>query len=66
MNNLLQHYLIDVESPEVSGAEHLEMLQIRDKLFDLEPNLSTSKKETLLTADRRLIEQGLWIWGGQN
>ena len=57
MNKLLQHYLIDVESPDVSGAEHLETLQIRDKLFDLEATLSTNEKEALLTADRHLIDQ---------
>ncbi len=33
MNELLQHYTVDVEFPDVSGAEHLEMLQLRDKLF---------------------------------
>jgi hypothetical protein len=29
MNRLLAHYCVDVQHPEVSGAEHLEMLQIR-------------------------------------
>jgi len=26
MNRLLAHYCVDVQHPEVSGAEHLEML----------------------------------------
>jgi hypothetical protein len=30
MNRLLVHYCVDVQHPEVSGAEHLEMLQLRD------------------------------------
>ena len=57
MNKLLQHYTVDVEFPDVSGAEHLEMLQIRDKLFEIEATLSTSEKKALAAADRRLVEQ---------
>ena len=41
MNQLLAHYCIDVQHPEVSGAEHLEMLQIRDQLAVLEPTLTS-------------------------
>ncbi len=37
MNRLLVHYGVDVQYPEVSGAEHLEMLQLRDRLAELEP-----------------------------
>jgi hypothetical protein len=36
MNRLLAHYRVDVQHPEVSGAEHLEMLQIRDRLAELD------------------------------
>ena len=57
MNKLLQHYVVDVEFPDVSGAEHLEMLNIRDKLFELEATLSGPEMEALATADRRLIER---------
>lgn len=57
MNKLLQHYAVDVEFPNVSGAEHLEMLHIRDQLFEMESTLSTPEKEILAQADRRLIEQ---------
>ena len=32
VNPLLKHYLVDVDFPEVSGDEHLEMLQIRGQL----------------------------------
>ena len=57
MNDLLQHYTVDVEFSDVSGAEHLEMLQLRDKLFKVEARLSVSEKEALAAADRRLVEQ---------
>jgi hypothetical protein len=55
MNALLQRYLIDTEFPEVSGAEHLEMLQVRDRLLALEPTLSSEEKEQLTQGDRHLI-----------
>jgi hypothetical protein len=57
MNPLLQHYRVDVEFPQVSGAEHLEMLQIRDRLAELEPTLSTAERTALVEADRRLARQ---------
>jgi hypothetical protein len=57
MNKLLEHYMTSVEFPEVSGLEHLEMLQIRDKLFELEATLSDGEKEALNKADRRLVER---------
>jgi len=31
MNDLLKSYSISVEFSEVSGAEHLEMMQMRDR-----------------------------------
>jgi hypothetical protein len=57
MNKILQHFIIDVEFPDVSGAEHLEMLQLRDKLFEIETTLSAAEKEALAAADRRLVER---------
>lgn len=57
MNQLLEHYCTDVEFPHVSGAEHLEMLYIRDKLADIEHQLSEDEREALQEADRRLCEQ---------
>lgn len=57
MNNLLKKYMTDVEFPEVSGAEHLEMLQIRDRLFEQEQTLSAEEQVALNQADRRLVEQ---------
>jgi hypothetical protein len=57
MNRLLAHYCLDVQHPEVSGAEHLEMLQIRDQLAVLEPTLTSEEKAALDAADRVLAEQ---------
>ena len=57
MNRLLVHYGVDVQHPEVSGAEHLEMLQIRDRLAALEPTLTSEEQEALAEADRVLVER---------
>jgi hypothetical protein len=57
MNRLLVHYCVDVQHPEVSGAEHLEMLQIRDRLAKLEPTLTSEEQEALAEADRVLVER---------
>ena len=57
MNRLLAHYRVDVQHPEVSGVEHLEMLQIRDRLAELEPTLTSQEQEALAEADRVLVER---------
>lgn len=57
MNRLLVHYCVDVQHPEVSGAEHLEMLQLRDKLAVLAPTLTPEEQSTLAEADRMLAKQ---------
>ena len=57
MNQLLAHYCIDVRHPEVSGAEHLEMLKIRDRLVDLEPTLTPEEQLRLVEADQALVKQ---------
>lgn len=57
MNALLRHYVVDVEHPDVSGFEHLEMLQIRSQLAELEATLSPQERACLDAADRRLLQQ---------
>lgn len=57
MNRLLAHYCVDVRHPEVSGAEHLEMLRIRDKLAAIEPTLTLEEQLKLAEADRALVAQ---------
>jgi len=57
MNRLLAHYCVDVQHPEVSCAEHFEMLQIRDQLAAFAPTLTSEEQATLGAADRVLVEQ---------
>jgi hypothetical protein len=57
MNRLLEHYALDVKHPEVSGAEHLEMLQIRDRLAEVESTLTAEEQRVLAEADRILVER---------
>lgn len=56
MNELVQYYVSHVDFPEVSGAEHLEMLQLRDKIAAMENSLTGADKIAVAAADRRLIE----------
>ncbi|WP_332983208.1 hypothetical protein [Microcoleus sp. A003_D6] len=56
MNSVLENYCASVDFPDVSGAEHLEMLQIRDRLAESESQLSEEEKILLTKADRQLIE----------
>lgn len=57
MNKLLERYLIDVEHPDVSGIEHLQMLETRSKLAAVESSLTPSEKKQLIEADRKLAMQ---------
>jgi hypothetical protein len=57
MNRLLVHYGVEVQHPGVSGAEHLEMLQIRDRLAEREPTLTSKEQEALAEADCVLVER---------
>jgi hypothetical protein len=56
MNTSLQRYIVGTDFPEASGAEHLEMLQIRDRLLE-ELALSHEERNLLAKADRHLIQQ---------
>jgi len=57
MNILVKNYSVMVQFPDVSGVEHLEMLQVRDELAQVESHLSEEEKRLLADADRRLVEQ---------
>ncbi len=57
MNPFLAHYRVDVQHPEVSGAEHLEMLQLRDQLAGLALTLTPEEQDMLAEADRVLVTQ---------
>jgi hypothetical protein len=55
MNKLLADYAIQVEYPNVSGAEHLETLRNRDLLAEMEDDFSDEERKALVTSDRMLM-----------
>lgn len=57
MNNLLREYLADVDFPQASGIEHLDMLARRDRLEEMVLTLSSAERQALREADARLREQ---------
>lgn len=62
MNRLLNYFCQSLEFPDVSGAEHLETLEIRDELARIEAELTAEEKEKLSLADRQLIKQANQIY----
>ncbi|MCY7369091.1 MAG: hypothetical protein LH474_13175 [Chamaesiphon sp.] len=55
MNQLLKNYAIQMDYPTVSGAEHLETLEIRDQLSEIESSFSVEDRAFLFAADRKLM-----------
>jgi hypothetical protein len=60
---LLKNYTISVQFPDVSAFEHLEMLEIRDKIAEIEEQLSEQEKKELSLADQILIKNSVVIYG---
>jgi len=56
MNNLLHEYQISVEFLDVSGAEFLDLLGIRDDIAESQTNLTENEQITLMKADQLLIK----------
>ncbi len=54
---LLTAYEVDVQFPDVSGMEHLDMLMTRSEIAKYEPHFSDKERQRLLTADKLLREQ---------
>ncbi len=52
---LIVSYEAGVRHPEVSGMEHLNLLQIRSRLADLAPELSEAQHERLRKADQEFL-----------
>jgi len=48
---------VDVQHPDVSGAEQLQMLSTRDQIAALESSLTSEERTYLNEADRHLIER---------
>jgi hypothetical protein len=55
MNRLLENYRVDVDFPDVSGIEHLQMLKTRSELAKIEQELTPSERKVLAEADRKLV-----------
>ena len=56
-NDLIDEYAVDVDFPDVSGVEHLDMLLTRSELAAIEQELTPAQRQRLYQADQRLIEQ---------
>jgi hypothetical protein len=56
MNNLLHEYQIGVEFPDVSGAEFLDLLNIRDEIAQIQANLTEKEQIIVMKADQLLIK----------
>jgi hypothetical protein len=55
MNKILNIYSFSLDYPDVSGAELLELLAIRDQIATLESRLSAEEQKILFEADKKLI-----------
>ncbi|MDE0197153.1 MAG: hypothetical protein OXK78_03100 [Caldilineaceae bacterium] len=53
----LSAYEADVDFPEVSGMEHLQMLLTRSELLRADRLLDSEQKTRLARADRKLVQQ---------
>ena len=53
---LIRTYEADVQIPEVSGMEHLEMLMTRSEIARSEARLSDAERERVLNADQVLLQ----------
>lgn len=55
MNKTLNIYRFSLDYPDVSGAELLELLAIRDRISSVESTFSLEEQKILFEADRKLI-----------
>jgi len=62
MNKLLNIYRLSLDFPDVSGAEQLELLMIRDQIADLKIELNAEEQKILSEADRKLIDSAIKIY----
>ena len=53
----LSAYEVDVDFPEVSGMEHLQMLLTRSELYRADRLLDSDQETRLARADRKLLQQ---------
>ena len=62
MNSLLNSYCVNVDSPDVCGAEHLETLYIRDRLEQIKFDFNDDEKTLLESADYKLLKNANKIY----
>ena len=55
--DLITAYETDVQFPDVSGMEHLDMLMTRSEIAQNELHLSSEERKRVLKADRQLLQQ---------
>ena len=55
--DLITAYETDVQFPDVSGMEHLDMLMTRSEIAQNELHLSNEERKRVLTADGQLLLQ---------
>ncbi|UAJ71495.1 hypothetical protein IQE94_09960 [Synechocystis sp. PCC 7339] len=55
MNELLEIYIASLDYPNVSGAEHLELLNIRDQVEEIVNTFSTREKRELREEDKKML-----------
>ena len=53
---LIERYAVDVQFPQVSGFEVLEMLDLRSEIAEREKELSEAERQELEEADRRFLQ----------
>lgn len=54
---LIAAYEADVQFPDVSGMEHLDMLMARSEIARVESHLSEEERRRILNADEQLLQQ---------
>jgi hypothetical protein len=62
VNKLVKNYDVDTRHPNVSGIEHLQMLQNRNRLAEIENTLTAAERRLLAEADRRLLSHVAEFW----
>ena len=62
MNKLLEIYNLSLDHPDVSGAEQLELLMIRDKIANVEAEINPVEQKILSDADKKLIANAKLIY----
>ena len=66
IERLIRGYQAGVQHPEVSGMEHLQLLQVRSKLADILHELSKVEQAQIAQADQILLANANAFWEAIN